>query len=138
MRYYDLISDDYMLRNDYNCAETMLVGANEAYAIGLDTKALHAASAFGGGMGRERACGALTGALMALGCMRSSDWAHKDARLGELRDDFVRRFESTFGSLDCAVIKQTHRSETRGCQAVVEIAASLVEEVLEGDAALGS
>ena len=130
MRYYELISDDYMLRNDYNCAETMLVGANEAYEIGLDTKALHAASAFGGGMGRERACGAMTGALMALGCMRSRDWAHKDERLGELRDEFVRKFESRFGSLDCAAIKQTHRSDTRGCQAVVEIAASLVEEVL--------
>jgi C_GCAxxG_C_C family probable redox protein len=137
MKYSDLVADDYMLKNDYNCAETMLHAANEAYDLGLSEEAMRAASAFGGGMGREDACGAMTGALMALGCMRSRDWAHKDERLGELRDEFVRKFESRFGSLDCAAIKQTHRSETRGCQAVVEIAASLVEDVLVGEAPTG-
>jgi C_GCAxxG_C_C family probable redox protein len=133
MRYADLVRDDYMLRNDYNCSETMLVAANEAYGLGLDERALHVASPFGGGMGRERACGALTGALMALGAMRSRDWSHRDDRLGELRDEFVRRFEERFGSLDCAEIKKTHRSETRGCQAVVEIAAGLLQEILDED-----
>ena len=130
MGYSDLVRDDYMARNDYNCSETMLVAANEAYQLRLDERALHVASPFGGGMGVERACGALTGSLMALGFMRSSDWAHRDARLGELRDEFVRRFTERFGSLDCSQIKKTHRTETRGCQAVVEIAAELLEQLL--------
>ena len=133
MSYAELVAADYMLRNDYNCAETMLVAANEAYELGLDERALHAASPFGGGMGRERACGALTGALMAIGCMRARDWSHRDAHVGELRDEFMRRFEERFGSLDCCEIKKTHRSETRGCQEVVAIAAGILEDVLSED-----
>ena len=61
MTYSELVAADYMAKNDYNCAETMLQAANEVYGLGLDERALHAASPFGGGMGRERACGALTG-----------------------------------------------------------------------------
>jgi C_GCAxxG_C_C family probable redox protein len=129
--YADLIKSDYMLRNDFNCAETMLRGADEAFALQLPESALRTAAGFGGGMGRERACGALTGSLMALGALRSAGKSHQDPEFGALRDELVRRFEERFGSLDCSEIKQTHRTEARGCSAVVEMAAEILEEVLE-------
>ena len=110
----------------------MLQAANEVYGLGLDERALHAASPFGGGMGRERACGALTGGLMAVGCLLARDRSHRDPRLVAARDEFVRRFEAHFGSLDCAPIKQTHRCPACGCAPVVSAAAALLEPILDG------
>ncbi len=130
MRYSDLMADDYMLKNDYNCAEAMLRAANEAYDLGLSEQALRAASPFGGGMGREGVCGALTGALMALGVLRCSGKQHQDPRLGELRDELVRRFEERFGSTECRCLKATHRDPVRGCSPITEGAAEILETVL--------
>jgi C_GCAxxG_C_C family probable redox protein len=130
MTYAKLMHEDFMQRNDYNCAEAMLSAANEAYELNLDERSLRMASPFGGGMGCEHACGALTGGLMALGCMRGRTVAHQDTRLAALRDAYVERFRERFGSIDCSTIKPAHRSETRGCAPVVEAAAVLLEEIL--------
>ena len=130
MTYAKLMHDDFMLRNDYNCAEAMLIAANEAYELDLDERSLRIASPFGGGMGCEHACGALTGGLMVLGCMRGQTVSHQDPRLAALRDAYVQSFRERFGSVDCAAIKPAHRSETRGCAPVVETAAVLLEEIL--------
>lgn len=128
--YTRLVASDYMLRNDLNCAETMLRGANEAFDLGLPETALRVAAGFGGGMGREGTCGALTGALMALGALRSAGKSHQDPGFGALRDELVRRFEERFGSLECSEIKRAHRTEARGCSAVVEATAEIMDEVL--------
>ncbi|MFW5717992.1 MAG: C-GCAxxG-C-C family (seleno)protein [Spirochaetota bacterium] len=133
MNYSKLVADDYMQKNDYNCAETMLHAANEAYDIGLPEEAMRAASAFGGGMGREDACGAMTGALMALGILRGTGRSHQDPRLGELRDEFVRRFEERFGSIECRCLKAAHKDPVRGCAPITEGAAEILEEVLGGE-----
>jgi C_GCAxxG_C_C family probable redox protein len=130
MTYAKLMRENFMARNDYNCAEAMLNAANEAYELGLDGRTLRMASPFGGGMGCEHACGALTGGLMALGCLRAPTVAHQDPQLAELRDAYVRNFRTHFGSIDCGAIKATHRSETLGCAPVVEAAADLLEEIL--------
>ena len=130
MKYSRLVADDYMQKHDYNCSETMLQAANEAYRIGLSDAALRAASPFGGGMGREDACGALTGALMTLGILRGTGKAHQDPRLGELRDELVRRFDARFGSIECARLKATHRDAVRGCAPITEGAAEILEEIL--------
>jgi C_GCAxxG_C_C family probable redox protein len=131
MTYAEFVADDYMGRHDLNCAETMLYSANEYYQLGLSDTALKAAAPFGGGMGREKACGAATGALMALGCLFARDRSHRDPQVREISEAFLTRFEQTFGSLDCAIIKQTHRSEERGCKPVVELAATLLEAVID-------
>lgn len=133
MTYSRLVADNYMHRHDYNCAETMLRAGNEAYDLRLDERALRVASPFGGGMGRESTCGALTGALMALAALRASDVAHRDARLAALREELVSRFEARFGSLDCAEIKARYRDPELGCQLVVAQAAKIVEEVLASE-----
>lgn len=130
MTYAELAAAKYTGPDDLNCSESMLVAANEAYDIGLDEQALRVASPFGGGMGVEGPCGALTGSLMALGAMRATDVCHRDAELVELRDEFVRRFRERFGSLDCREIKTRFRDETRGCEPVVAAAGEILEELL--------
>lgn len=126
----ELVRNDYMIRNDFNCAEAMLRAANEAYDLGLGEQALRVASPFGGGMGYEGSCGALTGGLMALGVLRGTAVAHQDPELGRLRDEFVQRFRERFGSVSCNEIKPVHRTPERGCSSAVEIAAEILEELL--------
>ena len=131
MKYSELISAGYMARNDFNCAETMLNGANEHYEIGLDETALQVANGFGGGFGTERACGALTGGLMALGCLFATDRSHRDPRMKEIRNSFVGAFAKYYGSTECEDIKKTHRDVESGCAPVVAGAAKLLEKVID-------
>ena len=93
---------------DYNCAESLLLAAAEH--LRKCTPSIPCiATPFGGGMGRKGSvCGALTGALMALGLVygRSKPAEDKERIYGltrELYDGFTKKFESPFCSelIDC-------------------------------------
>lgn len=93
-----------LFRDGYNCAQAVLL----AYAdeLPIDESAAAAISSpFGGGMGQLReVCGAFTGALMVLGCLRGdTDPKDRNGRKAVYAD--VRRiaeiFESKHGSLIC-------------------------------------
>lgn len=127
-----------MANHNYNCAETMLNAANEVYGIGLNRTATSVAAGFGGGLGKERACGALTGGMMALGCLFARDRSHLDPRMTEIRDAYVSAFESHFGSTECSSIKQSHRDPSTGCHPVVSAAAVILEEIVDRYANDGS
>ena len=49
----ELIKNGFGEKEDLNCAEKILWGANNAYNLGLDREALKLASGFGGGMAIE-------------------------------------------------------------------------------------
>lgn len=55
-------------RQDYNCAQSVLLTMQEYYGIRRNRVIPKIATAFGGGIGRRGSlCGALTGAIMAIG-----------------------------------------------------------------------
>ena len=57
----------------YNCAQAVFCAYRDVTGLDLDTSA-RLASSFGAGMGRLReVCGAVSGALMVLGCVRGYD-----------------------------------------------------------------
>ncbi len=68
------------------CWKKILYGANEAYNLGLSKEALKLSAAFGGGMGIESVCGALTGAVMALSSKYVENIAHEDEKIKELTE----------------------------------------------------
>jgi len=89
--------------SDFNCAESVFLASAEC--MRKCTPSIPCvASAFGGGMGREGSvCGALTGALMALGLVfgRSKSTDDKEKIYGltrELYEGFTRKFGSPFCS----------------------------------------
>jgi C_GCAxxG_C_C family probable redox protein len=107
------------------------------------------ASGFGGGMARAGlACGALTGAFMALGYRHGRGTPDFDKNaiydiVWPLLDDFVK----TFGSSQCAELigldlrdpAQRKRAQddgifTRQCAAYVEFAARAASELIKGRA----
>ena len=57
---------DYF-RNKFNCSQAVFAAFGPAYGLSEDS-CLKIGCAFGGGMGKQQlTCGAVTGALMALG-----------------------------------------------------------------------
>lgn len=113
-----------------NCAEIMLMAADEHYNLGLDERFFKAVCPFGGGFQTENTCGALLGALAAIGLMYTEDRPTTNDKMKEKTKQFVAEFEKEFGALDCANIKAHHRSETEGCAPVKIRTAEVFERVI--------
>ena len=88
----------------YNCAQAVLAAHAEKIQHEVDMT-LAAAAGFGGGMGRlQETCGAVTGAIMALGL--SSDFKEGDGRdkINEVYANvrsFVEEFKREKGTVKC-------------------------------------
>ncbi len=88
----------------FSCSQAVFSAYAEELGLDRDT-ALKIAGTFGGGMGRMgQTCGAITGALMALGLkFGATDAADKKAKeqtYGRVRA-FAQQFETRNGSLTC-------------------------------------
>lgn len=146
MSYADLALERF--QGGYSCSQSVLVAF--APDLGLEADAaLRVAAAFGGGMARTGGtCGAVTGALMALGlkygATRSDDKAAKE-RLYTLAREFMARFEARQGALSCRELlgydigdPQGHRAfREKGlsatvCSQAVAAAAEIVEQLIAG------
>lgn len=113
-----------------NCAEALLMAANEEYNLGLDDRFIKAVCPFGGGFQIESTCGALLGSLSAIGVMFTEDRPTENEKMRKMAKKYAEEFEKEFGALDCATIKQHHRSETEGCAPVKIRAAEVFERVM--------
>ncbi|MEA4823218.1 MAG: C-GCAxxG-C-C family (seleno)protein [Clostridiaceae bacterium] len=120
----------YYLDHDYNCAESILLAANDEYALGLSPDAFHLLSPFGGGCGCGRICGALAGGLAVIGSLAVRERAHATKDFGRLCEAYVQSFESALGSDLCAVLKPRYVAPPRRCAATVEQAADILDAFL--------
>lgn len=128
----------------FNCAQAVLSAfASEA---GLaEESALRLASPFGGGIARQgQVCGALSGALMALGLHRGNDTPQGKEETYRLAQEFVKIFEERNGHILCRDLigydlstvdglQAARESEIFGlvCPALVRSTAELLEEFLK-------
>lgn len=126
------VAEKYFLEGDYNCAESVLLAANEVYELGLDPKNAHLlVSAFGGGMGCGKLCGAIAGGMAALGQAAVTGRAHVTDGFKELCADTAARMEESLGGVDCAVIKPALFVEGRRCAETVRRAADVLEKQMD-------
>ncbi|HEY3382309.1 MAG TPA: C-GCAxxG-C-C family protein [Vicinamibacterales bacterium] len=87
----------------YSCSQAVLTAFVPGFGLEAD-RALRLASAFGGGIARNgEMCGAVTGALMALGLARgkADNEEPSKAALYSLANDFLTRFREQHGSVQC-------------------------------------
>ncbi len=88
----------------YNCAQAVFCAFSDLTGLDIDTAA-RLSSSFGGGMGRLReVCGAVSGALLALGMLRGySDPADPQAKKAHYAQvqEFARRFKEKNGTIVC-------------------------------------
>lgn len=135
MQLSEMVNDGYMEKEDLNCTETILYGANKLYNLGLDPQALKLAAGFGGGMGIEATCGALTGAVMVLGRIFAKDKGHDTPRLKELCAEFLEEYRRKMGSIDCKPLKDRYQTEEIKCRRVVLKSAEILEQLIERESA---
>ena len=137
------------LAQNYSCAQSVLSAFGPEYGMDAET-AQRTAACFGAGMGRMgRDCGAVTGALMALGLAYGSadpSQALKLRAYGAARE-FVRRFIERRGTIVCRELVGFDLSDeaqlaaakeagvfTKICTPLVREAVEILEAMLaEGD-----
>lgn len=112
----------------YNCAEAVLLAAVELYELGLDHEVVRLATGFGGGLGRELVCGALSGAILALGAVFGRCQIEQDVNLlKEQRERLTAEFHRELGSFQCFDLKAENKED---CVRCVRVAAAALEKVL--------
>ena len=100
-----------------NCAQSVLAVCGKYTGLDQDT-ALSVAAGFGGGVRSGEICGAISGAVMAIGLIE------KDKRqVAALARDCVESFRREFGCVRCAELKQNRVS----CDALIEYGAQYIE-----------
>lgn len=135
----------------FNCAQAVLKTCGEPQGLPCET-ALRVAGVFGGGLARTgQTCGAVTGALMALGLRYSMVTPGDDAarqRAQGAGQEFLHRFQAKHGSVVCRDLLGCDISTPEGmarmrqedlhhkvCEGLVRDAADLVQEILTANPA---
>ena len=126
----------YDKKYDLNCAEAIMYAANEEYDLNLNKQTLKTMSAFGGGMGIESVCGAITGALAVLGIMFTKERAHESDRIKRLDVEFFNTFVEELGTMDCKVLKQKYRNDDMRCSLMVDKAAMILDKMVQRERVL--
>lgn len=85
-----------LFNQGYCCSQAVLAVFSEDLGLSKET-ALRIASGFGGGMKMAQVCGAVTGAIMALGLKNGPD----KNKMTEYVLEFIKRFKGINGSVIC-------------------------------------
>ena len=110
-----------------NCAEGILLAANDVYGLNLTDSEIQLFAGFGGGMGCGSTCGGLSGAIGVLSKMYGT---REDFRA--LCGAFVKKFEDKLGcgTIDCEPLAARYKTEANRCTEAVELTAQALEEYI--------
>ena len=110
-----------------NCAEGILLAANDVYGLKLTDQEIQLFSGFGRGMGCGSTCGGLSGAIGVLSRMYGG---REDFR--ELCGGFVSKFKDALGcdTIDCGPLAGKYKTEAARCVSAVELTAQALEEYI--------
>jgi len=92
-----------IFKEGFSCSQAVLAAYCERFGLDLDT-AMKISTGFGGGMHLKQTCGAVTGAIMAIGLKygrtKADDQASK-AKTYEIVAEFANEFKRRHGSIAC-------------------------------------
>ncbi|CUH95923.1 putative membrane protein [Propionispora sp. 2/2-37] len=126
----ELIKQGFGVQEDYNCAEKILYGANQAYQLGLDRKALKLSAGFGGGMAIGSVCGALTASVMVLSHLFVKNNAHASPEIKTLTQELFAEYEKAMGCTDCIPLKEKYCLPEVKCLQVIDKAAEILDSIV--------
>ena len=140
------LGKDYF-RQGLNCSECVLRTFMDLHETDLPESIIRLASGFGGGMGHTKnTCGAITGAVLALGLVKGRDpFAAEEVkdRVRQLNEEtyppfaaMIREMEAEYGTLICAELSAPHgdfdgRSRKKSCQQMIGHCCRLAEKYAE-------
>lgn len=126
----DLIEQGFYPKNDLNCAETILYGANQVYGLRLSRDCLRLASAFGGGMGTENVCGVVTASLMVLGYLFVKDRAHQSPEIKDISKELFALYDKKLGDFTCKKLKDKYYCDDKKCFLVILKGAEILDDII--------
>lgn len=126
----DKINKYYTTEYDLSCSEVMIYAANDEYSMDLKSETFKTMASFGGGMGVESVCGAITGSLAVIGILFTCERAHEGERVKKLCQEFFKKFETMLNTNNCAVLKANYKKEDTGCRIMIETSASILDEIV--------
>lgn len=124
------IQDGFGIKEDLNCSEQILYGANHVYNLGLSDDCLRLSAGFGGGMAAEDACGVVTGASMVFSRVFVEERCRTSPHIREVNAEFNRRFKELLKSTNCKELKDMYRRE-EGCKPIIVAGAGIIDDLLE-------
>ena len=134
-------------REGLNCSECVLLAFMETHETGMPTEILALSTGFGAGIGHTKnICGAITGAVMALGLEKGRknpfEAETPRERAGELKEiypvfaDMTHEIENRYGSLLCSEITGplgdfNGKERRKNCQEIIGYCARLAAKYAE-------
>ncbi len=124
--------EKYYYDMNYNCAETIIRAGNEYYDLGLHDRDMIAFAGFGAGIQTGNTCGAILAAVSVLSMKYVEKNAHESKDIKPVTISLIQEFNKRYGSVLCKDIKpQSFKPDTR-CQATIETACDILEQVIDG------
>lgn len=120
-----------MHENGFNCAQAVLVSSREYTGLD-DITGLAVAAGFGGGLRSGEVCGAISGAVMAIGMkfpFTDSTDAEAKAKIAELAKLCVAKAQEKFGNVLCRELKGKEHS----CSEIIAYMADVAEEIMNNN-----
>ena len=129
---------------NFNCSQSVFSAFAARFGLDRET-ALKLASPFGGGVARRgEVCGAVTGALLALGLARGAELPAGKEEIYRLSQEFMRLFEEKHNTVLCRDLIACDLSTPAGyqyatekrvfttiCPVLVQDAVEIVQKLLE-------
>jgi len=115
---------------DYNCAQAALCALEDLTGLSRDT-AVAITDGFGGGIRCGEVCGAVTGAVMAIGimCREEGDKNPRNAKVSALTKKLTEKFIEENGCLACRDLKASPKHTD--CNKYIIDAVKIVEELIK-------
>ncbi|MGI6336636.1 MAG: C-GCAxxG-C-C family (seleno)protein [Eubacteriales bacterium] len=125
------IAGSLFMDGNRNCAESVLLAANEHYKLGLKPGDERLIAGFGAGMGCGKVCGALAGCIAVLGYTRITTCAHETDGFKQSCAEFTEEFVHRFGDINCETLKCRYTKPGQRCQELVKSVCDLLEDFLK-------
>lgn len=115
----------------FSCSQAVLGALEEFTGLDRDT-AMAAAGCFGAGAGTGELCGAISGALLAIGLANPHTVGADQARKAEVRElarKFMRGFKEEYGCVNCRELIAA--AKQRRCPEFIAYCTALAGQIIE-------
>ncbi len=120
----------YYVDQNYNCAESLIRGANDYYDLKLHDRDMIMLGGYGGGIQTGNTCGAVLAAASVLSMKYIEQKSHESKDIKPVTTEFIRRINARYGSVLCKDIKPQSFDPEHRCRFTVEEACDILESVI--------
>ncbi|KAJ51657.1 C_GCAxxG_C_C family probable redox protein [Clostridium tetanomorphum] len=108
----------------YNCAESIVKAFNEEYNANIPVSI---ASPFGTGMAVGTTCGAITGAIIALGSVKGREEVTVKNESRKYTKEIMNKIKEKYGTFECLELKKKGIS----CSEIIEYVYDILKEYIK-------